>query len=81
MKANRRPVDPDDSAEAGLQLPVAESLAVKIYLLLAILTLAGYAGFRLWDVIVNIHQIVRPPSAVRATCKPVPQSRSAVVAT
>ena len=60
MKANRRPVDPDDSAEAGLQLPVAESLPVKIYLLMAILTLCVYIGFRLWDVIVNIHNKVRP---------------------
>lgn len=62
MKANRRPVDPDDSAEAGLQLPVAESLAVKIYLLCAMLTLSGYIGLRLWDIIINIHEKVLPAS-------------------
>lgn len=72
MKANRRPVDPDDSAEAGLQLPVAESLPVKIYLLIAILTLLAYAGLRMWDVIVNIHQKVRAWAAGR-----LPRTRAA----
>lgn len=55
-------MDPDDSAEAGLQLPVAESLPVKIYLLCAILTLSGYIGLRLWDIIINIHEKVLPSS-------------------
>jgi hypothetical protein len=56
MKANRRPFDPDDSQEAGLHLPTVESIVVKLFTLVAMLTMAAYVVLRLYDVIVNIHR-------------------------
>ena len=58
MQGPRRPYDPDDSDEAGLQLPTAQSIFVKMASLLALLTLVGYVGLRLWDVSVTFD--VRP---------------------
>ena len=55
MKANRRPFDPDDSQEAGLHMPTAESIVVKLFTLVAMLTMAGYVVLRLYDVIENVH--------------------------
>lgn len=55
MKANRRPFDPDDSQEAGLNMPTMESIVVKLFTLVAMLTMAGYVVLRLYDVIVNVH--------------------------
>jgi hypothetical protein len=55
MKANRRPFDPDDSQEAGLHLPTVESIAVKLFTLVAMLAMAAYIVLRFYDIIVNVH--------------------------
>jgi hypothetical protein len=55
MKANRRPFDPDDTAEAGLNMPTAENIVVKLFALLGVLFMTAYVVVRMHDIIVNIH--------------------------
>jgi hypothetical protein len=50
MAGPRRPFDPDDSNEAGLKLPVAESAWVKVAALASMLTLAVYIVLRVYDI-------------------------------
>jgi hypothetical protein len=49
MAGPRRPIDPNDSNEAGLHVPVHHSTWIKILALLSLLALLGYVGIRLWD--------------------------------
>lgn len=49
MAGPRRPTDPDDSNEAGLRVPAAESFWIKLAALAMCLTTLAYCGLRIWD--------------------------------
>ena len=59
LQGPRRPFDPDDSNEAGLRLPLHEDVAVKLWALVAMLTLAAYIVLRIYDLSTTFQ--VRPP--------------------
>lgn len=54
----RRPIDPDDSNEAGLQMPTLENGLAKLLALAVLLSLLAYIGIRLAD-IVDVHKVDR----------------------
>ena len=58
MAGPRRPVDPDDSNEAGLIVPVKESFWLKLGALAMTLTTLAYCALRVWD-LVRAHRLER----------------------
>ena len=69
-------MDPDDSNEAGLKLPIQESAWVKLGALLAIVTLATYTILRIYDA-AQAHKVRRVflPCALLRVCSSLQLSR------